>query len=184
MRSFLRAVAVAIGGAALLAPWAEAHHQAGCARGGGFTASALGFGHLPFGAADIEFSRPPGIFFEAPMGGYTLYAGEAGSGASAGSDYSHINYPVPPAIAAQQVQARLREMGIPPVPPETQFLNKNPRAADNLKLPTPKGWVPKEKDKEPDDPEEKAKDKDKDKEMGKDKDKDKAKIEKKKDVDE
>jgi hypothetical protein len=73
---------------------------------------------------------------------------------------------------------RLREMGIPLVPPETQFLGKNPRAADGLKLPTPKGWSAKEKEKE------KEKDEGTEPEKNKDKDKEKDKVkEKKKDKD-
>ena len=60
------------------------------------------------------------------------------------SDYSKVNWLVPPTVNAQGVLDKLRELGIPQVPPDTIYLGKNPRSADEAKLPIPKGWTPKE----------------------------------------
>ena len=84
---------------------------------------------------------PIGPFNDAwlrPYAGYTVYPGEPGSGFDTHSDYSHIDYVVTPENNAALVRSRLRAMGIPEVRPEPMFLGKNPRAADNVKLPLPR----------------------------------------------
>src|SRR5262245_28730131 len=55
------------------------------------------------GDGGVLLSRPIGLFFEAPLGGYTLYPGQAGSGVASASDYSHINYHTPPVVTARAV---------------------------------------------------------------------------------
>jgi hypothetical protein len=45
---------------------------------------------------------------------------------------------MPPASTAQTVLNKLKEMNIPLVDPEPMFLGKNPRIADNVRLPVPK----------------------------------------------
>lgn len=85
-----------------------------------------------------------------PHAGYTLYPGQAGSGWGTRSDYSHINWLVPPEQNAALVRERLRLMNIPPVPPEPVFLNKNPAILEGLRLPIPRPKTPPKDDKEPD----------------------------------
>jgi hypothetical protein len=96
-----------------------------------------------------------------PDGGFTAYPGQAGSGVQARSDYSHVNWVVPPHVNAQSVLQRLEALGVPLVPQETMYLGKNP-SVNKAKLPVPGRWA---RDKEPE------KDKEKEKEMDKDKDK-------------
>lgn len=78
-----------------------------------------------------------------PDGGFTLYPGQPGSCVPSHSDYSKVNWVVPPTTNAQAVLDKLRELGVPQVPPDTIYLGKNPNAGD-AKLPIPKGWTPKE----------------------------------------
>jgi hypothetical protein len=82
-----------------------------------------------------------------PFAGYRLYPGEPGSGYGSWSDYSHINWLIPPEQSAANVRERLRLMGIPAVTPEPVFLNKNPAITDGLRLPIPRPKAAKE-DKE------------------------------------
>jgi hypothetical protein len=89
-----------------------------------------------------------------PDGGFTLYPGQAGSCVPSHSDYSKVNWLVPPTASAQAVLNKLQQLGIPQVPPETIYLGKNPNAGE-AKLPLPKGWTQKEVE-----PKEAAKDKD------------------------
>ncbi len=102
-----------------------------------------GFGWNPFALMDV----PPNWTNYLPDGGWTLYPGEPGSGVRSWSSYSQINGVVPPAVNAQAVLDRLQMLGVPIIPPEPQFLGKNPRVADKLILPTPKGWKKPEEDK-------------------------------------
>jgi hypothetical protein len=108
-----------------------------------------------------------------PNGGYTVYPGQPGSCVPSHSDYSKVNWLVPPTINAQGVLDKLRELGIPQVPPDTIYLGKNPRAAEDAKLPIPKGWTPKEVEPKEADP--KAKEPEKLKEKPKEKDLEKPK---------
>jgi hypothetical protein len=62
------------------------------------------------------------------------------------SDYSKMNWLMPPAMSAQMVVEKLREMNIPLVNPEPMFLNKNPKIAEGARLPTPRSKKEKEKD--------------------------------------
>jgi hypothetical protein len=167
-RTLLPAAALAV---ALLPAPASAQCAAngalpnGVLANGALANGSLANGYLANGYFDngdfdggVILSRPIGAFFEAPFGGYTLYAGQAGSGVHSASDYSHINYHKPPALTAQMVLDRLRDLGIPLVAPETQFLGKNP-AVEGVRLPVPRPWIKFEEPKE----KEKEKDKDKDK---------------------
>jgi len=97
----------------------------------------------PVEVIDVTFN----FAWLTPHGGYTTYPGLPGSGYGTHSDYSQHNWLVSPEENAAMVRNRLRELGIPPVPPEPVFLGKNPRAADNIKLPLPRV---KEKDKDDD----------------------------------
>ncbi len=100
----------------------------------------------PLGYAPVEvIDTPFNYSWLTPHGGYVTYPGLPGSGFGSVTDYSQHSWVVPPEASANAVREKLRAMGIPLVPPETIFLGKNPRAADNLKLPIPR---PKEKDKE------------------------------------
>jgi hypothetical protein len=83
-----------------------------------------------------------------PHGGWTLYPGEAGSGVPSCSNYSYFTGLVQPAVAAAHVLEKLGHMRIPIKPPAPQFLGRNPAIADNVDLPTPRGWLPKDDDKE------------------------------------
>lgn len=85
-----------------------------------------------------------------PYAGFTAYPGLPGSGIVIGSDYSHINWTVPPVANANQVVQKLQSMGIPLVPQETIYLGKIPKLADKAKLPIPKNWLPEEKEKNAD----------------------------------
>jgi hypothetical protein len=73
-----------------------------------------------------------------PDGGFTAYDGMWGTGFQARSNYAPVNWIVPPAASAQMVLNKLKEMNIPLVSPEPMFLGKNPRIADNVRLPTPR----------------------------------------------
>src|SRR5262249_46850196 len=141
MKSLFRILLPAAALAAVLAPSANAHGH--------------GYGGGLIDEGQVVLSRPIGLFFEAHMGGYTLYAREAGSGVASASDYSHIHYTPSPAQTAQAVVNRLREFGIPAVPPETRYLWKNPRAAEGVLLPIPRTWIKKDKDEKPKKDEEK-----------------------------
>jgi hypothetical protein len=70
-----------------------------------------------------------------PIGGFTAYDGMWATGFQAHSNYSPINWVVPPAANAQAVLLKLQQMNIPLVAPEPMFLGKNPRIADNVLLP-------------------------------------------------
>ena len=87
-----------------------------------------------------------------PIGGFTVYPGQPGSCVPSHSDYSKVNWTDSPTANAQAVLDKLRALGIPQVPPDTIYLGKNPRAADNALLPVPKGWVPKEEEPKEADP--------------------------------
>jgi hypothetical protein len=106
---------------------------------GGFSASWY-VDYCIWGTPDpwTYIDREPNRVNKYPYGGWTFYEGTPGSEVPSHSDYSHINYNKPPAATAQAVLARLQALGIPLVPPETQFLGKNPRAADKVTLPKPK----------------------------------------------
>jgi hypothetical protein len=126
----------------------------------------------------IAFPHPQANLF--PSGGWTLYPGEAGSGVPSHSHYSHVFGIVPPAVAANGVLLRLQQLGVPIKAPEPQFLGRNPAAADNVIPPTPRGWLPKDEEKDKNGaannqpPPRKDKDKDKNDKNDKDKnDKDK-----------
>jgi hypothetical protein len=103
----------------------------------------VGFDWDPFALMEVA----PNWANYFPQGGWTLYYGEPGSGVPSWSSYSQINGLVPPAVNAQGVLDRLKMMGIPIIPPEPQFLGKNPRVADKIILPTPKAWKKPEEEK-------------------------------------
>lgn len=87
-----------------------------------------------------------------PYGGFVNYPGEPGTGIRPVSDYSHINWLMPPSSTAQMVTQKLDMLGIPRVPQETLFLDKNPSVELNTKLPVPKNWAkepPKDEEPEP-----------------------------------
>jgi hypothetical protein len=129
--------------AALLAVPLAAQAQY-CGHGYGY---GYGYGGLPAYAL-IERPHPQWNLF--PSGGWTLYPGEAGSGVPSLSAYSHVYGVKPPAAYADDVIAKLQKLGIPRKAPEPKFLGRNPNIDRNVDLPTPKGWLPKdeEKDKE------------------------------------
>jgi hypothetical protein len=108
---------------------------AGCGVGG-----VGGVGYGDHGYVGYGFNQA----WVYPNGGYTLYPGEPGTCVPSHSDYSKIQWVVPPTVNAQGVLDRLRILGIPQVPPDTIYLGKNPRAVEDAKLPIPKGWTPKE----------------------------------------
>ena len=83
-----------------------------------------------------------------------------------------MSWTQPPTANAQGALDKLRALGIPQVPPDTIYLGKNLRAAEDAKLPTPRGWVPKEV--EPKDADPKGKEIDKPKVDPKDKPKNKS----------
>jgi hypothetical protein len=91
---------------------------------------------------------PPNRANIFPYGGFTFYDGEMCSCIESHSDYSRMNWLLPPAMSAQMVLEKLRELNVPLVSPEPQFLNRNPRIADGIRLPVPR---PKMKDKDPGD---------------------------------
>jgi hypothetical protein len=80
---------------------------------------------------------PPNRANVLPYFGFTAFDGLWATGFQAISNYSPINYVLPPAGTAQSVLAKLKEMNIPLVSPEPMFLNKNPRIAENVRLPAP-----------------------------------------------
>jgi hypothetical protein len=100
-----------------------------------------------------------------PHGGFTAYLGLPGSGVQAPSDYSHINWVIPPHVNANMVLQKLEMLGVPLVPQETMYLGKNPAHVAKTKLPVPGRWI-KEKEKEKEREKElKDKEKDKDKDL-------------------
>lgn len=111
-----------------------------------------------------------------PEGGVTPYPGLPGSGMRGHSDYSYFNWYVPPSVNAADVALRLKQMGIPRVPPEPEFLGKNPCLPDKLRMPIPNSWLKdppskdgdKEKEKEKDGKPAKPTDPELDKDKGKD----------------
>ena len=105
---------------------------AGCGGGG------VGFGDYGYGGYGFNWA------WLYPNGGFTLYPGEPGSCVPSHSDYSKVHWTVPPTASAQGTLDKLRELGIPQVPPDTIYLGKNPYAAGDAKLPLPKGWTPRE----------------------------------------
>lgn len=107
------------------------------------------------------YDGPRNWAWRFPHGGFTVYPGEPGSGIKMGSDYSHINWVVPPADNAKMVLEKLKALGVPLVPQETIYLGKNPGAVQKAKLPLPKSWI-KDDEKEPEKEPGKAKDPDKD----------------------
>ena len=129
------------------------------------SAGSCGAGGCDDGYGGFGFNRA----WVYPFGGFTLYPGQAGSCVPSHSDYAKVDWTVPPTVNAQGVLDRLRALGVPQVPPDTIFLGKNPRGANDVKLPVPKGWVPKEV--EPEKPKDKAVDPDKEKDPVKPKDK-------------
>jgi hypothetical protein len=116
---------------------------------GGFTAS-WDVDYCYWGTPDAwtYIEVEPNRANKFPYAGWTAYDGTPGSGWPSYSDYSHINYSHPPAVLAQSVLGRLNALGIPLVPPEPQFLGKNPRAAENVILPRPKESPKDKKDKD------------------------------------
>lgn len=72
-----------------------------------------------------------------PHGGFVTYPGQPGSGFATQSDYAHLSWLVPPAENAAHVREKLRAMGVPLVRPEPQFLGRNPRITDGVKLRQP-----------------------------------------------
>src|SRR5262249_21698447 len=84
-----------------------------------------------------------------PDGGFTAYPGEAGTGLTVVSNYSPINYLMPPTASAQEVLNHLRAMGIPLVNPPPNFLGVNPRAAEGVIRPGPRPKVIPARDKAP-----------------------------------
>lgn len=76
-----------------------------------------------------------------PDGGFTAYPGQVGSGIRAYSDYSHVNWVAPPQVNAQNVVQKLDQLGIPRVPQDTIYLNRNPAQVNKAKLPMPKSWI-------------------------------------------
>jgi hypothetical protein len=71
-------------------------------------------------------------------GGYHIYESDPCSCIQVHSNYSQMNWITPPVVSAQMVLEKLREMNIPLVAPEPQFLNKNPRIAEGVRLPVPR----------------------------------------------
>ena len=128
--------------------------------GPGGCSAGEGGGFSDYWYEDTGFNRA----WVYPRGGYTLYPGQAGSCVESHSDYSRINWVVPPTANAQAVLDKLRELDVPLVPPDTIYLGKNPRLSEDAKLPIPKGWTPKEVE-----PKEAEKPKDKNPEKPKDK---------------
>jgi hypothetical protein len=118
---------------------------------------------VPWPDDNILYVGPRNWAWWFPHGGFTAYPGEPGSGVQARSDYSHVNWVVPPHVNAQMVLQRLEMLGVPLVPQETLYLGKNP-AVNKAKLPIPGRWA-KEKEAEKDKEKEKDKDKDKDREI-------------------
>ena len=136
--------------------------NAGSCGPGGCGGGGVGIGDYDY--EGIGFNR----VWVYPDGGYTLYPGQSGSCVPSHSDYSKVNWTAPPTANAQRVLDKLRDLGIPQVPPETIYLGKNPNAANDLKLPLPKGWTPREDEpKEADKPKEKEADKPKEKDADK-----------------
>jgi hypothetical protein len=80
---------------------------------------------------------PPNLANFYPDGGFTHYDGEICSCFRAHSNYAPVNHMLPATASAQTVLERLRALNIPLVSPEPQFLNKNPRIAEGVRLPTP-----------------------------------------------
>jgi hypothetical protein len=112
--------------------------HAGCPGcGGGIDTGGWGWGLGGFDAWTF-IDREPNRANIYPDGPITAFAGEWATGFQAHSNYSPINWYLPPAANAQAVLDKLKEMNIPLVSPEPMFLGKNPRIAENVKLPTPR----------------------------------------------
>jgi hypothetical protein len=90
---------------------------------------------------------PPNRANVYPDGGFTFYDGEMCSCFQAHSNYAPVNWLLSADESAQTVLDRLKALNIPLVSPEPRFLNKNPRIADNIKLPVPPPKIEK-KDKD------------------------------------
>jgi hypothetical protein len=89
---------------------------------------------------------PPNRANYYPDGGFTFYDGEMCSCLQAHSNYSRVDWITPPAVSARMVLEKLHELNIPLVSPEPQFLGRNPRIADGVKLPVPRSKKDKDKD--------------------------------------
>ncbi len=119
--------------------------QAGCpgCGCGGYGDGWNGGGRWPNGCGIGGFDAyafiavPPNRANIFPNHGFTFYDGMWATGFQAVSNYAPINYVLPPAGSAESVLVKLREMNIPLVSPEPMFLNKNPRIAENVRLPAP-----------------------------------------------
>jgi hypothetical protein len=124
--------------------------KAGSCGHGGCGVGGVGYGDDGYGGYGVNWA------WIYPRGGFTLYPGEPGSCVPSHSDYSKVNWLVPPTVSAQGTLDKLRELGIPQVRPDTIYLGKNPYAAGEAKLPLPNGWTPKEVEPKPADPKAKA----------------------------
>jgi hypothetical protein len=80
---------------------------------------------------------PQNYSWLTPYGGWVTFPGEPGSGFGTHSDYLAVSHLVTPAENAAHVREKLRSMGIPLVRPEPQFLGRNPRATEGVRLPVP-----------------------------------------------
>lgn len=114
-----------------------------------------GFGGHDFGGHDFGGHGPayPGFDFREliqgpinwawwyPHGGFTAYPGLPGSGVGARSDYAPVTWVLPPKVNADLVLQKLEQLGIPLVAPEPQYLYKNPRVHEKVRLPVPKAWA-------------------------------------------
>jgi hypothetical protein len=131
--------------------------RAGSCPAGGCGTGAPGlsdYGVLPIwngGPDQWDFETPwPNVVRIFPRGGYTAYPPRGVDYFGDFTPYRQIFYPGPPAQTAQNVQTRLLALGIPLVPPEPEFLGKNP-AAEKIVLPP----IPKKEEAVPPPPEEK-----------------------------
>jgi len=136
------------------------------------------YGSATLGGLYIE--GPQNWAWMFPDGGVTPYPGLPGSGVIPQSDYSCLNWVVPPSVNARGVAQRLEEMNIPRVAPEPEFLGKNTFLPKKLKLPIPQNWLKEDKENDqncpkPSDDKDKDKDKDLDKDANKDKEQNKDK---------
>jgi hypothetical protein len=126
---------------------------AGCASCGGSSVSGFftspweqpgwgGYGQGWWGWGGYDGRKlifpPPNRANMFPDGGFTFYDGEMCSCLHAHSDYSRMNWITPPTVSAMMVLEKLRELNIPLVSPEPQFLHRNPRIAEGVKLPIPR----------------------------------------------
>jgi hypothetical protein len=97
-----------------------------------------GFGDGPVEVVPYSFNYS----WLTPHGGFVTYPGLPGSGFASQTDYSQHAWLIPPEANAQRVRERLKILGIPMTPPEPVFLGKNPKAAENIKLPVPRPKEP------------------------------------------